>query len=94
MTSIGNDYGYEYIFSKQINAIGDEKDVLMAFTTSGNSQNILEAIKEAKALGLITIGLCGNKGGFMVENCDYILEVPSPNTPKIQEGHLVLGHYI
>jgi D-sedoheptulose 7-phosphate isomerase len=94
LTAVGNDYGYEKLFSRQVQAHGKSGDILMCYSTSGKSPNIISAIKEAKALGLITIGLCGNKGGFMVENCDYILEVPSPNTPKIQEGHLVLGHII
>tara|TARA_Y100000591_G_C21713208_1_gene634671 strand:- start:364 stop:960 length:597 start_codon:yes stop_codon:yes gene_type:complete len=94
LTAIGNDYGYDQLFSRQVQAHGNNGDILICYSTSGKSPNIINAIKAAKSLGLITIGLCGNKGGFMVENCDYILEVPSPDTPKIQEGHLVLGHII
>jgi D-sedoheptulose 7-phosphate isomerase len=94
LTAIGNDYGYEKLFSRQVQAHGKRGDVLICYSTSGKSPNIINAIKEAKTLGIKTIGLCGNKGGFMVENCDYVLEVPSPHTPKIQEGHLVLGHII
>lgn len=94
LTAIGNDYGYDQLFSRQVQSHGKHGDILMCYSTSGKSPNIINAIKEAKSQGLKTIGLCGNKGGFMVENCDYILQVPSPDTPKIQEGHLVLGHII
>jgi D-sedoheptulose 7-phosphate isomerase len=94
LTAIGNDYGYERLFARQVQAHGNSGDVLICYSTSGKSVNILSAISEAKSLGVLTIGLCGNMGGKMVEICDYVLEVPSDNTPKIQEGHLVLGHII
>jgi D-sedoheptulose 7-phosphate isomerase len=94
LTAIGNDYGYERLFSRQVQAHGKEGDILICYSTSGRSPNILAAIDEAKSMGILTIGLCGNRGGVMVEKCDYALEVPSPDTPKIQEGHLVLGHII
>ena len=94
LTAIGNDYGYERLFARQVQAHGNTGDVLICYSTSGKSANILSAISEAKSLGVLTIGLCGNKGGTMIETCDYVLEVPSANTPKIQEGHLVLGHII
>ena len=94
LTAVGNDYGYEKLFSRQVQAHGKSGDILICYSTSGKSPNIISAIKEAKSMDMITIGLCGNLGGFMVENCDHILEVPSNNTPKIQEGHLVIGHII
>jgi D-sedoheptulose 7-phosphate isomerase len=94
LTAIGNDYGYDRLFARQVQAHGKQGDILMCYSTSGESPNILKAITEAKSLGVVTIGLCGNRGGVMVDMCDYALEVPSPATPKIQEGHLVLGHII
>lgn len=94
LTAIGNDYGYEYLFSRQVQAYGQKGDVLIAYSTSGKSPNILTALQEARSRGLICIGLTGNLGGPMGKFCDCLLEVPSSDTPKIQEGHLVLGHIL
>ncbi len=94
LTAIGNDYGYEKLFERQVQANGNKGDVLIAYSTSGKSLNILRALEEARRRGLTTIGLTGNRGGPMHELCDYILAVPSADTPKIQEGHLVLGHIL
>ncbi len=94
LTAIGNDYGYEKLFSRQIQAHGRQGDVFMGYSTSGKSPNILRAFEEARARGVVCIGLTGNRGGPMRELCDLLLEVPSADTPKIQEGHLVLGHVI
>jgi D-sedoheptulose 7-phosphate isomerase len=94
LTAIGNDYGYEKIFTRQIQAQGNKGDVFIAYSTSGRSPNILLALEEACSKGLLTIGLTGNRGGPMRELCDFLLEVPSADTPKIQEGHLVLGHIL
>lgn len=94
LTSIGNDYGYEKLFSRQLQAHGNKGDIFIGYSTSGNSANILSAFKEARSRGLVCIGLTGNRGGPMRELCDYLLEVPSGDTPKIQEGHLVLGHIL
>ena len=94
LTAIGNDYGYEKLFSRQVQAHGQRGDVFMGYSTSGKSPNILRAFEEARARGVICIGLTGNRGGPMRELCDVLLEVPSSETPKIQEGHLVLGHII
>ena len=94
ITAIGNDYGYENLFARQVQAQGNSGDILICYSTSGKSPNIIQAIKQAKDMNIISIGLCGNKGGYMVDNCDHILEVPSSSTPKIQEGHLVIGHII
>lgn len=94
LTAIGNDYGYDKLFARQIQALGQKGDVFIGYTTSGKSPNILLALKEARLRGLICIGLTGNRGGPILELCDYLLEVPSADTPKIQEGHLVLGHIL
>jgi len=92
LTAIGNDYGYEHLFARQVQVHGDRGDVFIGYSTSGKSPNILLAFEEAKHKGLICVGLTGNRGGEMRRLCDYLLEVPSSDTPKIQEGHLVLGH--
>jgi len=94
LTSIGNDYGFEKLFARQIQANGNAGDIFIGYSTSGQSANILYAFDVAREAGLICIGFTGNKGGKMLEKCDYILEVPSADTPKIQEGHLVLGHIL
>lgn len=94
LTAIGNDYGYEKLFARQVQAHGNAGDVFIAYSTSGKSPNIIRALEEAKVKGLACIGLTGNRDGSMRELCDYLLEVPSGDTPKIQEGHLVLGHIL
>ena len=94
LTAIGNDYGYERLFARQVQAHGSEGDVFIGYSTSGKSPNVLHAFEEARSLGLVCIGLTGNRGGPMRELCDYLLEVPSADTPKIQEGHLILGHIL
>lgn len=94
LTAIGNDYGYDRLFSRQVQALGNNGDVFVGISTSGNSANIVEALKVAKEQGLKTIGFTGNKGGKMLEMCDIALRMPSPETPKIQEGHIVIGHII
>lgn len=92
MTAIANDYGVEHLFSRQIDALGDDGDIFIAYSTSGSSMNIIKALDKARERGLICIGLTGNKKGKMVNLCDHILEVPSSETPRIQECHLLLGH--
>jgi len=95
LTSIGNDYGYEKLFARQVQAHGKKGDVFIGYSTSGKSPNILRALEEARGRGLVCIGLTGNCGGTtMREFSDYLLEIPSGDTPKIQEGHLVLGHIL
>lgn len=94
LTAIGNDYGYEKLFTRQVQAHGNKGDILIAYSTSGNSPNILAALEEARARELICIGLTGNRGGPMHALCDFLLAVPSADTPKIQEGHAVLGHIL
>lgn len=94
LTAIGNDYGYEKLFARQVQALGQKGDVFIGYSTSGKSPNVLLAFKEARARGMVCIGLTGNRGGPMQALCDHLLEVPSADTPKIQEGHLVLGHIL
>ena len=94
LTAIGNDYGFEKLFARQIQAHGNKGDVFVGYSTSGQSPNILLAFEEARARNLTCVGLTGNRGGPMLELCDYLLEVPSSDTPKIQEGHFILGHII
>lgn len=94
LTAIGNDYGYEKLFARQVQAHGQKGDVFIGYTTSGKSHNILLALREARAHGLTTIGMTGNRGGPMDELCDYLLKVPSSDTPRIQEGHAILGHIL
>lgn len=94
LTAIGNDYGYEKLFARQVQAHGNKGDMFVGYSTSGKSSNILRAFEEARARGLVCIGLTGNCGGPMQELCDFLFEVPSAETPKIQEGHLVLGHIL
>ncbi len=94
LTAIGNDYGYQKLFSRQVQAHGQKGDVFIGYSTSGKSPNVLQAFEEARAKGLVCIGLTGNRGGPMRELCDHLMEVPSADTPKIQEGHLVLGHIL
>ena len=94
LTSIGNDYGFDKLFARQVQALGNKGDVFIGYSTSGKSPNILRAFEAARTRGLLTIGLTGNQGGAMRELCDYLLEVPSSDTPKIQEGHSVLGHIL
>ena len=95
LTSIANDYDYKYIFSKQINALGNKEDILMTFTTSGNSSNILEAINSAKSKEMKTILISGNDGGkaiSLLSNSDCSIIVPSNRTSRIQEMHLIIIH--
>ncbi|PCK07001.1 MAG: phosphoheptose isomerase [Alteromonadaceae bacterium] len=93
LTAIGNDYGYEYLFSRQLQANGVAGDVFIGISTSGNSANILKAIESAKASGIITVGLCGDSG-VLSECCDYTLAVPSACTARIQESHILIGHIL
>lgn len=94
LTAIGNDYGFENIFSRQIEAIGHEGDIFIAYSTSGKSKNILMALNQAKNKRLISIGMTGNQGGAFKDLCDHTIEIPSSETPHIQEGHLMVGHTI
>jgi len=94
LTAIGNDYGYEHLFARQIEAVGNDGDVFFGISTSGRSPNILNALRVARAKGLVTVGLTGRTGGQMAEVCDYCLRSASDCTPRIQEGHISMGHTI
>jgi D-sedoheptulose 7-phosphate isomerase len=92
LTAVGNDYGYEQIFRRQIEANGVGGDVFLGISTSGNSPNILRALEAARSRGITTFGLTGKAGGKMLELCDHCLCVPSEETPRIQEAHILIGH--
>jgi len=94
LTSIGNDFDFKFIFSKQVEAIGKKNDVLLTYSTSGNSNNILEALKIAKKKKIITIVLTGSGKGKILKHCDLAIEIPSSLTPNIQECHLIINHFI
>jgi D-sedoheptulose 7-phosphate isomerase len=94
LTAIGNDYGYENVFSRQVEASAKAGDIVIGISTSGNSPNVIKALKAAKALGAVTIGLTGQSGGVMKEVSDICICVPSDSTPRIQECHLVIEHAI
>ena len=94
MTSLANDYGYEAIFSRQIEALGRPGDIALALSTSGNSPNIIRAIETAKENGLTVIGLSGRGGGLMRDVCDILIVIPSDDTPRIQEGHTLVYHIL
>ena len=94
LTAIGNDYGYDRIFDRQIEALANNGDLVIGISTSGNSKNIINALKVAKELGCKTLGLTGRDGGIMNELCDINLIIPSNNTSRIQEMHILFGHII
>lgn len=94
LTAIGNDYGYERLFARQVEALGRSGDVLFAISTSGRSPNIVAALRAARALGIATVGFTGAGGGDMPGLCDLCLRMPSDSTARIQEGHEAAGHAI
>jgi D-sedoheptulose 7-phosphate isomerase len=94
LTAVANDYSYDVVYSRIIKGIGRKGDVLVGLSTSGNSGNIVKAFEMAKEKGMITVGLTGATGGKMKELSDFLLNVPSTDTPRIQESHILLGHII
>ena len=94
LTGISNDYGYPRLFARQIEAHGQPGDILIALSTSGNSENILQGIHQAREQGLWILGLTGQTGGAMLDLCDLCLCAPSEDTPRIQECHIVIGHVL
>jgi len=94
LTAVANDYSYEEIYSRLVKAKGRKGDVLVALSTSGNSPNIINAMEEAHRIGMKTIGLTGETGGRMKGLCDCLIKVPSTDTPRIQEAHIMIGHII
>jgi D-sedoheptulose 7-phosphate isomerase len=94
LTAIGNDYGFESIFSRQVEALAAPDDIVVGLSTSGNSPNVLKALMAARARGCRTIGLLGRDGGSIMAVCDLPLVVPSADTPRIQEGHITIIHIV
>ncbi len=94
LTAVANDYGYDQVYSRVVQGSGRQGDVLIGLSTSGNSVNITNALQAAKEIGMITVGFTGEGGGKMKGYCDYLLDVPSKDTPRIQEAHIMIGHII
>ncbi|MBF7044473.1 D-sedoheptulose 7-phosphate isomerase [Campylobacter volucris] len=94
LTAIGNDYGYENLFARQVQAQGNKGDVFIGISTSGNSKNILKALEICKEKEILSIGLSGASGGAINELCDICIKVPSSCTPRIQESHILIGHIL
>lgn len=94
MTAVSNDYGFDTAFARYIQAVGKKGDVLVAISTSGNSENVLKALLQARQIGLICIVLAGSTGGKMAQRADILINVPSDDTPRIQEVHILVGHII
>ncbi len=94
LTAIGNDYGFERVFERQVTGLGIKGDVLIALSTSGRSANVLKALDAARARGLVTVGFTGKAGGDMAARCDIILHAPSDRTPVIQQIHIIAAHIV
>jgi D-sedoheptulose 7-phosphate isomerase len=94
LTAVANDYGYDQVYARLVEGIGLKGDVLVGLSTSGNSPNIVEAFKMAREKGVITVGFTGHQGGAMKGLSDYLINVPSADTPRIQESHIMIGHII
>ena len=94
LTAIANDYSFDNVFARMLNGIGHEGDVLIGLSTSGNSENVVRAFKAAHEKGIITIGLTGGDGGRLAPLSDFLIRVPSSDTPRIQESHILIGHII
>lgn len=94
LTAIGNDYGYDKVFSRQLEGMGQSGDLFIGISTSGNSQNIINAFEVAKQKGITTVALVGRDGGMMAKMADMAIVVPSESTPRIQESHILIGHIL
>ncbi len=94
LTAVANDYGYDVVYSRIVKGTGKPGDILVGLSTSGNSVNIIKAIEQAREIGMITVVLSGETGGKMKAMCDYLINVPSNDTPRIQESHIMIGHII
>lgn len=94
LTAVANDYGYDVVYERMVEAQGKKGDVLVGLSTSGNSENVLRAMKKAKELGMLTVAFTGEGGGKMAEFADFLIDVPSTDTPRIQEVHILIGHII
>lgn len=94
LTSVANDYSFDVVYSRMVTGIGNKGDLLIGLSTSGNSINIIKALEAAKEKGMITVGFTGQTGGKMKNMCDHLINIPSDDTPRIQESHILLGHII
>src|SRR6476619_4607623 len=94
LTAVANDYGYDEVYSRIIDGIGEEGDVLVGLSTSGNSKNIIKAFEKAREKNIITVGFTGENGGGMRSYSDYLINIPSADTPRIQESHIMAGHIV
>lgn len=94
LTAIGNDHGFDQVFARQLKALGKKGDVAIAISTSGNSANVLEAVRAAREAGLVTVGLTGGNGGQLASMVEYNLNVPNASVPRIQEVHIMIGHVL
>jgi D-sedoheptulose 7-phosphate isomerase len=94
LTSVGNDYGFNFIFSRQVEALCNPDDIVVGLSTSGNSANVVAGIEKAREIGAYTIGMTGSKGGKLAELCSLNLAMPSTDTPRIQEAHITVGHIL
>jgi len=94
VTAVANDYHYDEVYARMIRAMGQKGDMLVAISTSGNSENILKAISAAHKRDMIVVGMTGKTGGKMKDKCDYLLNPPSTDTPRVQESHILIGHII
>jgi len=94
LTAVGNDYSFEEVYARILKGSGKKGDVLIAISTSGNSMNIIRALQTARESGITTVGMTGTTGGKMKDLCDFLINVPSADTPRIQESHIMIGHII
>lgn len=94
LTAVGNDYSFDEIYARLVKGKGMKGDVLVALSTSGNSKNILKAIQQARIMGMLIVGFTGDTGGEMAHSCDILINVPSTDTPRIQEAHITIGHIL
>ena len=94
LTAVGNDYSFDVIYSRLIQGIGKKGDILIGLSTSGNSKNIIQAFETAREKGMITVGFTGAAGGILKTVSDYLVNVPSADTPRIQESHILIGHIV
>lgn len=94
ITAVANDYSYDVVYSRLIAAMGKRGDVLIGLSTSGNSANVIKALEKGRELGMVTVGFTGETGGKMKEHCELLINIPSTDTPRIQECHMLLGHTV
>lgn len=94
LTAVANDYSFEDVYARALRGIGKKGDVLIGLSTSGNSKNVIKAFEAAREMSIITVGLTGETGGEMAPLCDFLINIPSKDTPRIQESHILVGHIV